>query len=133
MRADRVANLSPLKFYHKAPIPRLTFGLDQDEREMIKKGNKVSKHDICELLERKRFKELNKAAVQLQGELLVLRRCPKCTLVPPCSHYESPDHIINEAPKIMGSSSFKDVFTATKRSTLLAMVKSQHSNMYDQE
>ena len=63
MRADRVANLSPLKFAHKAPIPNLSFGLDQDERDMIKNGKKVSKHDIWELLERKRFKELGKAAV----------------------------------------------------------------------
>ena len=63
MRAERVANLSPLKFYHKAPIPNLGFGLDQDEKEMIKKGKKVTKHDIWELLERKRFKELGKAAV----------------------------------------------------------------------
>ena len=62
-RADRVANLSPLKFYHRAPIPRFTFGLDNDEREMVQKGKKVTKHDIWELLERKRFQELNKAAV----------------------------------------------------------------------
>ena len=63
MRAERVANLSPLNFFPKSPIPSRSFGLDQDERDMIKKGKKVTKHDIWELLERKRFKELGKAAV----------------------------------------------------------------------
>ena len=60
---------------------------------------------------------------------MVVRRCPKCTLVPPCAHYDSPDSIQSDAPKIMGSESFKEVMSATRRNNLLSMVKSQNHTM----
>ena len=71
LSAQKVAHLSPLRYYHRAPIPRFNYGLDHEEREIIKKGANMSKEQIWALLERKRFRELQKAAVNLQGELLV--------------------------------------------------------------
>lgn len=124
LRAERIAHLSPLRYQHRAPIPRFNYGLDPEERELIARGANLPKEEIWELLERKRFQELKKAAINLQGELLAHRRCPKCTLMPPCAHYESPDKIVSDAPKIIGSPKFKDVLSPTKRNTLLKMVKS---------
>lgn len=66
-----MANTSPLRYHHRAPIPRFNYGLDQEEREIIKKSNHLSKQEIWEQLELKRFNELRKAAINLQGELMV--------------------------------------------------------------
>ena len=131
-RAEKVAFLSPLRYHHRAPIPNTSLTLDRDEQAIVAKGKDLSKQEIWELLERKRFQELKKAAVHLQGELMVIRRCPKCTLVPPCAHYESPDSITTDAQKIMGSESFKEVMSATRRNNLLTMVKSQNNTMINQ-
>ena len=70
------------------PKHKFDFSLDPDERELISKGANMDKEQIWQVLERKRFQELQNAAITLQGELLVQQRCPKCTLVPPCRHYE---------------------------------------------
>ena len=80
------------------------------------------------MLEVKRFNELKKAAINLQGELLVQRRCPKCPLLPPCSHYQTPDKIASDAQRIMGSPKFKESISPTKRSNLIKMVKSQNTH-----
>ena len=117
----------PLRYHHKAPCPRFNYGLDQEEREIIKKGAHLSKQEIWERLELKRFNELKKAAINLQGELLVQRRCPKCTLIPPCQHYKTPDKIVSDAQRLMASPKFKESISPTKRSNLLKMVKSQHT------
>ena len=37
-RAERVANLSPLRYYHRAPVPRFNYGLDAEEKELISRG-----------------------------------------------------------------------------------------------
>lgn len=123
--------MSPLRYYHRAPVPRFSYGLDAEERELIARGQDLTKQEIWELLERKRFNELKKAAIGLQGELIAHRRCPKCTLIPPCAHYETPEKIAHDAPKIIGSPKFKDVLSPTKRNNLLKMVKSQTINMYE--
>ena len=62
---------------------------DKDERDLLKMGDSVSGEQMFHMLETKRFKELKGHAVNLQGDLLYNRRCPKCTLIPPCKHYES--------------------------------------------
>ena len=90
---------------------------------MARGNGNLTKQEIWELLERKRFQELRKAAVNLQGELLVKRRCPKCTLIPPCAHYKTADKIASAAPGILSSPKYK-VISPTKRSNLLKMVKS---------
>ena len=66
----------------------------------------------------------------MQAELLVHKRCPKCTLVPPCAHYDSADKIFDDAPKIMSSNKFKEAVSPTKRLNLLNMVKSQSNHMF---
>ena len=63
--------------------------LDKDERELIKKGEEVTKQEMWDLLENKRFEKLKSSAVNLQGDMIFNKRCPKCTLVPPCKHFES--------------------------------------------
>ena len=87
--AERVANMSPIKGA-KISAPRFNYALDNEEREIIAKGKDLSKQEIWALLEKKRFAELKKASVNLQGKLLINSRCPKCTLIPPCKHYSSP-------------------------------------------
>ena len=64
-KAERIANLSPLRYYHRAPVPRFQYGLDAEERELIARGQDLTKQEIWELLERKRFNELKKAAISL--------------------------------------------------------------------
>jgi len=54
-RAEKVAFLSPLKYQHRAPLPPTNLKLDREEREIISKGKGMSKAEIWELLERKRF------------------------------------------------------------------------------
>lgn len=61
--------------------------LDKDERELVKKGDEVTKEEMWELLETKRFNKLKESAVNLQGDMIFNERCPKCTLMPPCNHY----------------------------------------------
>ncbi len=102
--------------------------MNNEERELVQTGKNLSKKEIWAMLERKRFQELQTAAINLQGELMVYNRCPKCTLVPPCAHYESPDNIANIAPKLMQSPPFKSVLSPTKRNNLLKMVKSHQSS-----
>jgi hypothetical protein len=59
----------------------------------------------------------------MQSELLVQQRCPKCTLVPPCKHYTSPDQVTNDAPRYIHSSRFKQVIAPAKRENLLQIIK----------
>lgn len=66
-----------------------SFILDKDERELLKKGSEVTKEEMWKLLESKRFDKLKEGTVNLQGDLLYNQRCHKCTLLPPCKHYES--------------------------------------------
>ena len=68
--------------------------LDKEERELVKKGDQVTKEEMWDLLETKRFKKLQESAVNLQGDMIFNMRCPKCTLLPPCKHYASSDQII---------------------------------------
>lgn len=75
------------------------------------------------LLENKRFKELKGSAIKLQGDLLYNRRCPKCTLIPPCKHYESPDDILADARNFITSDNFKSHLSPKKRQSLMRAVK----------
>jgi hypothetical protein len=79
----------------------------------------MDKEKIWEMLEKKRFQELQNAAISLQSELLVQQRCPKCTLVPPCKHYNSPLQVTNDAQRYIYSSRFKNVVPPGKRENLL--------------
>lgn len=63
--------------------------LDEDERKLVKKGEDVTKEEMWELLENKRFENLKSSAVNLQGDLIFNNRCPICTLMPPCKHFST--------------------------------------------
>lgn len=43
------------------------------------------------------------------------KRCPKCTLLPPCKHYESSDNLVKDSLKFLESDNFKDHLSPTKR------------------
>jgi len=63
----------------------------------------------------------------LQSALLVQQRCPKCTLVPPCKHYNSAVEVSNDADSIINSAGFKTIMSPSKRENLLRKVKeAQH-------
>ena len=44
--------------------------LDKDERELVKRGDEVTKEEMWALLEEKRFIKLKEATVNLQSELI---------------------------------------------------------------
>ena len=69
---------------------------------------------MWELLENKRFENLKQSAVNLQGDLIYNKRCPKCTLIPPCKHYESQEDIVNEAGKYLHTKNFKTYLSPKK-------------------
>lgn len=89
--------------------------LDKEERELVKKGDEVTKEEMWELLENKRFEKLKDSAINLQGDLLYNNRCYKCTLYPPCKHFESQEHLMNDASKMITSTNFKTHLSPQKR------------------
>lgn len=112
--------------------------LDKDERELVKKGEGVTKEEMWELLENKRFEKLKDSAVNLQGDLIFNNRCPKCTLMPPCKHYESQDELNSDASNYILSSNFKHHLSPKKRQGLMQAVREQstqylrNQQQYDQ-
>ena len=48
---------------------------------------------IAEKLESQRLSELKLAAFGMKGSLVSNGRCPKCTLKPPCKHYQSSEEL----------------------------------------
>jgi len=92
---------------------------------LVKKGPEVTKEEMWELLEAKRFEKLKESAVNLQADLVYNQRCPKCTLMPPCKHYESSDHIMNEATKYLHSDNFKTYLSPRKLQGLSHALRDQ--------
>ena len=107
------------------PRNKMNFDLDQEEREIIAKADELSREQIWDLLERKRFDELKKRAIVLSGNMLSQARCPKCTLMPPCKHYTSSEGILKDATDIMNDPEYKKVITPHKRENLIFMLKKQ--------
>ena len=79
--------IPPLKPLHNMPRTRLNFDLDAEERAIIAKSDVLTREEIWQLLEKKRFEDLRNRAVLLSGNMLSKARCPVCTLAPPCKHY----------------------------------------------
>jgi hypothetical protein len=44
--------------------------------------------EIANKLEQQKINELKMTALSMKGTLVATGRCPKCTLKPPCKHYE---------------------------------------------
>jgi len=53
----------------------------------------MSVQQIAEKIEHQRINELKNAALGMKGSLVTNGRCPKCTLKPPCKHYEKVDDL----------------------------------------
>ena len=53
----------------------------------------MSVQQIAEKLEQQRINELKNAALGMKGSLVNNGRCPKCTLKPPCKHYEKSEDL----------------------------------------
>lgn len=55
-------------------------------------GN-LSVAQIADKLEKQRINELKNAALGMKGNLVQNGRCPKCTLKPPCKHFDKAEDI----------------------------------------
>ena len=53
----------------------------------------MSVQQIADRLEHQRINELKNAALDMKGTLVQTGRCPKCTLKPPCKHYDRVDDL----------------------------------------
>lgn len=122
--------IPPLKPLINMPRTRLNFDLDQEEREIIARADDLSREEIWELLEKKRFEELRKRSIMLRGTMIGQARCPKCTLQPPCKHYESPDQIMKDAPDIFQEPEVKLVIPPHKRENLLYSLRLKSNRMH---
>lgn len=99
--------------------------LDKEERELLRLGEQVTQEQMWHLLENKRFQQLQDSAVNLQGDLLFNRRCPKCTLMPPCKHYQSQEELLADARNFVASDNFKSHLSPKKRQGLIMAVREQ--------
>lgn len=61
------------------------------------KVDELTREQMWQLLEEKRFVDLGRNGMLLQGSLVSQARCPKCTLNPPCKHYARPEELLGEA------------------------------------
>jgi hypothetical protein len=57
----------------------------------------LSVSQIADKLENQRINELKTAALGMKGTLVNNGRCPKCTLKPPCKHYEKVEDLPSTA------------------------------------
>ncbi|CDW89160.1 UNKNOWN [Stylonychia lemnae] len=99
--------------------------LDREERDLINQAANLSKEEIWERLEQKRFNQLKKAAVNLQGDMIFNQRCPKCTLQPPCKHYQSSEQIIQEGTHLIQQQQFRQHLSPKKREVILKTLRDQ--------
>ena len=82
------------------------------------------------LLENKRFAKLQDSAVNLQGDMIYNKRCPKCTLIPPCKHYDNQEDMMVDAKSYLTSDNFKSHLSPKKRQGLILAVR---ENSYQQK
>jgi hypothetical protein len=101
----------------------LNFDLDREEREIINSVGELTRAQMWELLESKRFADLNKNGLVLRGNMISQARCPVCTLEPPCKHYELTTDIMKDASDLLDQPDFKSVIPPHKRDNLLQALK----------
>jgi hypothetical protein len=75
----------------------------------------LTRDELWQLLEDKRFQDLERKKFRLSGQMVALKRCPKCTLEPPCNHYESTVMLGHEAEQILNTDSYKKAIAPAKR------------------
>ena len=106
----------------------MTFDLDQEERDLINRADELNREEIWALLEKKRYEDLHKKSVQLRGNIIGAARCPKCTLEPPCKHYESHEMLVRDSIAFMQSAEFKAVIPPNKREHLITSLRRTAAN-----
>ena len=83
----------------------------------------MSHEEVLDLLQAKLFSDLKKNATQLRADMMGKARCPTCTLVPPCQHFQSQQEIVTSASKIMGQKDFRDHVPAYKRDNTIKQLQ----------
>lgn len=73
------------------PETKINFEMNTEERNFIKQVKELPRAQMWQMLEKKRLEELKEKGLQCRTKMLVKARCPKCTLQPPCKHYEKID------------------------------------------
>ena len=89
--------------------------LDLEEKEILESMQVMTREDLWNLLEKKRFEDLELKTVKLSGLMIAHSRCPKCTLPPPCNHFESTVAISLDAAKILNIDKYKQAIAPAKR------------------
>ena len=54
----------------------------------------MTREQMWAAIETKRHGELKRHGIALSTNMIAMARCPRCTLQPPCKHYQSTDEII---------------------------------------
>jgi hypothetical protein len=84
----------------------------------------MTKEEIWKRLEVKRFEQLKHEAINMQGDILVKQaRCPKCTLVPPCKHYNGVQEMINDISHFISKPMFKHYLSPRKRDFIFKVIR----------
>lgn len=83
--------------------------LKAEDRGLLDECRNMTREQMWHELDKRRFEELGKKGVNVQIDMLKKSRCPKCTLMPPCKHYESTDEIVKDAFTLLTDASVKSV------------------------
>ena len=67
--------------------------LETEKTNLSEKWIRLSAKNKQDEKSRQRLKELEKAATTLKSQLPRAGRCPVCTLIPPCKHYQRSEEI----------------------------------------
>lgn len=87
--SPRFVNLTGASVSGMSPL----HGISSIRTPEILNLSKMSAEEIADILEIQRLKELEKAATTLKSQLPRAGRCPVCTLIPPCKHYQRSEEI----------------------------------------
>jgi len=58
--------------------------------------------------------------------MIIKRRCPKCTLAPPCKHFNNQYEILQEGPSLVLKGEFKQHLSPKKREIIVKTLKEQY-------
>jgi hypothetical protein len=119
----KIPNLKPLL---NMPRTRINFELDEEERQLLSKKDILTREELWDLLEKKRFEDLERKTKQMQGAVIANGRCPKCTLVPPCQHYKDHKQILADAERLLYQEEYKQAIAPAKREKIVTSLK-KHS------
>lgn len=79
----------PLKSLGHIRSTKINFIMDTEERHFLQVVKELSREEMWEQLELRRLESLKEKGVMMSAQLLAKARCPKCTLQPPCKHFDN--------------------------------------------